>query len=141
MNNLFTKNIIELEKEPSDKVSKLLINIEIPANTKPSETNTQVEIDGPAAALVAFALQAVVDAMANTVAQKSDEDNSSQEVRNKRWTEFTAHLVEYITDICEVYGEKNGLHINGIRANARDVEIVYNVVKKVMEKRKEREEK
>lgn len=140
MDNLFTNGIIQLEQNPAEKDNVMLINIEIPANVKPSETDTKLEVEGQAVPLIAFALQAIIDAMANLVAEKSNEDKLDQKTRNQRWTMFTAHLVQFATDMCDVCGERHGLEIEGIKASMDDIETVYDVVKSVMEKRKEREE-
>ena len=67
MNNIFIKAIEYLEQNPADKDIKLALTIEIPANTKPSETGTQLQMTGPVTALIAFAVQAMVDASAEFV--------------------------------------------------------------------------
>lgn len=78
MDNLFTNGIIQLEQNPAEKDNVMLISIEIPANVKPSETDTKLEVEGQAVPLIAFALQAIIDAMANLVAEKSNEDKLDQ---------------------------------------------------------------
>lgn len=141
MNNLFVESIKRLEEAPADKDIKLALTIEIPANTKPSETDTQLQITGPVTALIAFAVQAMVDATAEFVAQKPCDDGVDQKAKNQHWSAFTAGLTQYVIDVCDVCGERHGLEIEGIRANISDIETIYDVIKSVMAMRKEREGK
>ena len=141
MNNLFVESIKRLEEAPADKDIKLALTIEIPANTKPSETDTQLQITGPVTALIAFAVQAMIDATAEFVAQKPCDDGVDQKAKNQHWSAFTAGLTQYVIDICDVCGKRHGLEVEGIRANISDIETIYDVIKSVMEMRKEREGK
>ena len=141
MNNLFVESIKRLEEAHADKDIKLALTIEIPANTKPSETDTQLQITGPVTALIAFAVQAMIDATAEFVAQKPCDDGVDQKAKNQHWSAFTAVLTQYVIDVCDVCGERHGLEIEGIRANISDIETIYDVIKSVMAMRKEREGK
>ena len=141
MNNIFIKAIEYLEQNPADKDIKLALTIEIPANTKPSETGTQLQMTGPVTALLAFAVQAMVDASAEFVAQKPCDDGIDQKSKNQHWSAFTAGLTQYVIDICDVCGKRHGLEVEGIRANISDIETIYDVIKSVMAMRKEREGK
>ena len=141
MNNLFVESIKRLEEAPADKDIKLALTIEIPANTKPSETDTQLQITGPVTALIAFAVQAMVDATAEFVAQKPSDGGVDQKAKNQHWSAFTAGLTQYVIDICDVCGKRHGLEVEGIRANISDIETIYDVIKSVMAMRKEREGK
>ena len=141
MNNLFVESIKRLEEAPADKDIKLALTIEIPANTKPSETGTQLQMTGPITALIAFAVQAMVDSSAEFVAQKPCDDGIDQKSKNQHWSAFTAGLTQYVIDICDVCGKRHGLEVKGIRANISDIETIYDVIKSVMAMRKEREGK
>ena len=141
MNNLFVESIKRLEEAPADKDIKLALTIEIPANTKPSETDTQLQITGPVTALIAFAVQAMVDATAEFVAQKPSDGGVDQKAKNQHWSAFTAGLTQYVIDICDVCGKRHGLEVEGIRANISDIETIYDVIKSVMAMRKECEGK
>ena len=112
MDNTFIDAMKVVEEVRKGTPVKFSISIEADENTKLQDVGAQVEIQGPANALCAMAVGAIVSTLATNASELIKQENYTQKEAEYLWSAMDADMMKYMHALFTMEGERLGVNLN-----------------------------
>ena len=129
MDNTFINAMKIIEEARNGKPVKFSISIEADENTKLLDTEAQIEIQGPANALCAMAVGAIVSTLATNASELIKQQNYTQKEAEYLWSAMDADMMKYMHALFAMEGERLG-----VKLNCKLKEVKNPMIKEVLRK-------
>ena len=129
MDNTFIDAMKVVEEARNGKPVKFSISIEADENTKLLDTEAQIEIQGPANALCAMAVGAIVSTLATNASELIKQQNYTQKEAEYLWSAMDADMMKYMHALFAMEGERLG-----VKLNCKLKEVKNPMIKEVLRK-------